>query len=536
MKRCLVWVVVLMLVGALTGPVLAQEPVKGGILRLRVPRELTLPELPPYAQAGGPELSWPVFETLVWLDADTLNYTGCLAESWETSDFQTWVIHLRPNAVWHDGEPFTAADVVFSFELVSNPAVPAVQMYSIDLIQGYKAYQEGKAEHLSGIEVIDDHTVKITLTKPSPQFLLTLARVPMLPAHILSSLPVEANMEWEFWDHPIGTGPFKFGEKKAGEYMRFDRFDNYWRGEPYLDGIVFRVYKEKGTFLLDLQAGRVDGTSLVYPFSLTDDERESIKSNPNLRYFKRPGFTVRGLVFNLNRLPNPEVRRALMLALDVPELDKIIGLVDPTRSVFAEPRFRSPKVDKNFVYSPDEARTILEREGWDFNRELRVITYYTTKPYRDLLAAIQAYWAQIGVKSSVSHVEVPTFVDTWYRKKEADILWCGFGQLPGFPSCEETFFSSQRMYPDGANISYRNPFADCLLNCMRNTADIEDKITLAHHFDEFAYNEFYHAVFYASVEESVISSRVHNFRMWLTVLAMDMKIDQWWVEPASSGG
>lgn len=530
MKR---WWIVLLAIALAGAVAVAQEPVKGGILRLRVPRELTLPELPPYAQAGGPELSWPVFETLVWLDADSLNYTGCLAESWETSDFQTWILHLRKNVKWHDGEPFTATDVVFSFELVSHPSVPAVQMYSIDLIEGYQAYRDGHAEHLAGIEVVDDYTVKITLTKPSPQFLLTLARVPMLPAHILANLSVEENMEWDFWDNPVGTGPFKFGEKSPGQYIRFDKFSEYWRGEPYLDSIVFRVYKEKGPFLLDLQAGRVDGTSLVYPFTLTDAEREAIKNNPKLRYIRRPGFTVRGLVFNLNRLPNREVRRALMLALDVPELDKIIGTVDPTRSVFAEPRFRSPKVDQNFQYDPDEARAILEREGWDFNRELKVVTYYTTKPFRDLLAAIQAYWAQIGVKAKVSHVEVPTFVDIWYRKKEADILWCGFGQLPGFPSCEETFFSSQRMYPAGANISYRNPIADCLLNCMRNTADVEDKIILAHHFDEFAYEEFYHAVFYASVEEAIISSRVHNFRMWLTVLAMDMKIDKWWVEPTS---
>lgn len=514
-----------------SGIAVTQEPVEGGTLILRVPRELTLPELPPYAQAGGPEIAWPVIETLVWLDADSGEYKGCLAESWETSDFKEWTVNLRQGVKWHDGEPFTAEDVVFSFNLVANPAVPEVQMYSLNLVEGYEEYQNGKIDSLTGITAVDENTVTITLTKPSPQLLLTFARVPMLPSHLLKDLPVEENMEWDFWKNPIGTGPFSWAKRVPGEFVKFDKFADYWRQEPYLDSIVFKLYKEKGPFLLDLYAGRVHGASLVYPFTLTDDERETIKNDPNLQYLHQPGLTVRGLVFNMERMPNKEIRKALMLALDVPELDKIIGTVDPTRSVFAEPRFRSPDVDKAFKYDPEQAKQILEKEGWDFDREIKLVTYYTTKPFRDLLAAIQAYWARIGVKTKVFHMEVPVFIDTWYKKHDADILWAGFAQLPGFPSSEETFWSSDAMYPAGANISYENPNADEMLDQLSSTIEPQEKVELAHRFDEFAYNQFYHAVFYASMEEALINTRVHNFRMWLTVLAMDMKIDQWWMEP-----
>ena len=531
LRRMLIGLFVLVLVGSLVGIAVAQTPVKGGILKLRVPRELTLPHLPPYAQAGGPELSWPIFQTLVWLDSDTLTYTGCLAKSWDTTDFQHWTIHLRQGVKWQDGQPFTARDVAFSFNLVANPAVPAIQMYAIDMIEGYQDYQAGKANGLAGVKIIDDYTVQITLTKPDPQFLLTMARVPMLPAHLLANLPVAQNMQWDFWNHPIGTGPFEFAKKVPGEYIQFDRFPGYWRGEPYLDSIVFRVYKEKGPFLIDLHAGRIDGSSLIYPFTLTDSERQAIINDPNLTYIKKPGFTTRGLVFNTNRLPNTEIRKALVMALNIPELDKIIGTVDPSRSAFAQPQFRNPSVEHNFVYDPKQARNILEQQGWDFSRTLNVVTYYTTKPYRDLLAAVQAYWAQIGVKSTVSCVSVPVFVDTWYKKKAADVLWAGFGQLPGFPSCVQNFWSSQDMYPAGGNIGYSNPVADCLLNGMAQTTNLKDKVALAQYFDKFAYSQYYRVVFYTSVVEAVINKRVHNFRPWLTVLAMDMKIYQWWMEP-----
>lgn len=533
MKRYFVLTLVFVLIASLfSGVAIAQEPTEGGDLILRVPRELTLPDLPPYAQAGGPELSWPVFETLVWLDAETAEYTGCLAKDWETEDQKTWTIELREGVKWHDGEPFNAEDVVFSFNLVSDPAVPQVQMYTLNKIVGYEEYTEGNADTLEGVKALDSHTVEVTLKDASPQFGLTMARVPMLPKHKLEDLNRENNMEWDFWRDPVGTGPFSYGERSAGEFIRFEKFEDYWRQEPYLDSITFRQYKEKGPFLLDLYSRRVHGTSLVYPYTLTDDELENVKSDPDIDYLTRAGMTVRGLIFNVNEMTNKRVRKALTMALDIPELAEIIGTVDPTRSVFAQPKFRSPEVDENFVYDPEKAKQILEEEGWDFDREIKLITYYQTKPFRDLLAAIQAYWSRIGVKVNVTHMDTSVFVDTWYKQKDADILWAGFGQLPGYPSSEGTFWLEDQMYPSGGNISYTDPKAEEFMDKLSTETDSEAKVDLAHQFDEFAYDEYYHVVFYSSVEEALINSRVHNFNMWWTVLSMDMKLDQWWMEPA----
>lgn len=511
----------------------AEEPVKGGRLVLATPREVELPYEPPHAGAGGTEIGFPVFEKIAWYQPESGEYEGNVAKSFETDDFKTWTINLREGVKFHDGESVDVEDIEFSINLCAHPDAMSYQMYDIDKIKGYEEYQEGDVDQLSGLKKLDDTTLEITLTEPAPRFQLTLTRVPVYPRHLLKDLPIDDIMDWDFWEDPIGTGPFQFVERESGEFLRFERFSDYWRQEPYLDEIVFRLYKDKGPFLVDLYAGRVHGKPILYPFTLTEGEREEIQEDSNLNYISRPGTTVRGFQFNTDRMDNKRVRKALILALDIPELNEIVGNVDPTRSDFAEPRYRSPEVEEAFQYDPEKALEILQEEGWDFNREVEIITYYETKQFRDLLAAVQAQWESLGIKSSVQHMSPAAYSTFWRDEQNKDILFCGFSQLPGFPSSQQTFYHSEKMYPAGSNITYENPKADELLDKMANAESDEEKIPIAHEFDELSYDEWYWITFYASIADSVINTRVHNFNSWFTSLTMDLKIDQWWMEPES---
>jgi len=514
----------------LTGWAVAQTDavVEGGTLILRAWK---LPTMATGTIAGAPDTTWPVMEPLVKYDGKA--YIPLLAEKIDVSeDLRTWSVTLRKNVIWHDGHPFTAQDVVFSYNLLANPEVPDMQMHALDKVVGYDDYQRGEIDHLTGVKILDEYTVQFELSESTSQFMLTLARLHILPSHILKDVPPEDYVGNDFFNHPIGTGPFKFVRRVEGQYAEYERFDAYWRGTPHIEKLILYVYSDKAGYMSDLLKGKVLGGT-VYPFELTEADLNLIKSNPDLQLMLEPAVTWRGLVFNLNRMPNRNVRRALVLALDIPALAKIIGeppTTNPTRSIFAEQIFRNPAVDQAFQYDPELARQILEEEGWDFSREIKLCTYYTGSVWRDLLMAIQSYWSAIGVKCSIVQFEgTPTFIDQWYVKQNYDVLWCGYNQLPGFPSCMSLWFSSSRMYPQGGNISYHDPVADSLLDAMAKQVDPEGKTFYSQLLDLLAYNEYYVVTFYIAGGWQPVSKRLHNYRAVGDVY--DKAAHTWWLEP-----
>lgn len=529
MLRKVSLMLVVLLLG-LSGWVIAQNntPIDGGTVVLRAWK---LPTMATGTIAGAPDTTWPVMEPLVKYDGKA--YIPFLAEKIDVSkDLRTWTITLRKNVTWHDGQPFTAQDVVFSYNLIANPQVPDMQMYAIDKIVGYSDYQQGTIDHLTGVKMLDKYAVQFELSEGTSQFMLTLARLHIVPYHILKDIDPKDYVGNDFFNHPIGTGPFKFVSRVEGQYAEYERFDVYWRGRPHISKLILYVYNDKTGYMSDLLHEKVlAGT--VYPFDLATEDLDQIKSNSNLELALEPAVTWRGLVFNLNRMPNRNVRKALILGLDIPELAKIIGTpptTNPTRSIFAEDIFRNPAIDQAFHYDPKLARQILEKEGWDFNHEIKLCTYYGGSVWRDLLMAIQSYWSAIGVKSSIVQFEgTPTYVNQWYVKHNYDVLWCGFNELPGFPSSLATFFSSNRMYPHGANISYNDSVADSLLDTMAKCVNPDEKILYSQLLDLLAYNEYYYVTFYIAGGFQPVNKRLHNYRAVGGVY--DKAAYTWWVEP-----
>jgi peptide/nickel transport system substrate-binding protein len=188
------------------------------------------------------------YSKLVLYDVNFTAVQGELAESWDVSaDGTQYTFKLRPGVTWHDGQPFTSADVKFTIELAKNP--------------DSASYIGAKFSGVTAIDTPDDQTAVITLGTPNASLLDALTFLVMLPKHALESIAPADLVQSDWWrTNPIGTGPFKWSAYKPGEYVELVAYDGYWRGRPKLDKIINRFFPEAGSAVIALRSGEIQFT------------------------------------------------------------------------------------------------------------------------------------------------------------------------------------------------------------------------------------------------------------------------------------
>ena len=289
-------------------PATAQTPKPGGILNL--PQRGDPAQGFAIHETGTIDVVWPgspCFNNLVVFDPlkkqesiDTI--IGDLAEKWSWQDnYRNLVFFLRKDVRWHDGKPFTAQDVKYTFDMVRGAPDAKGRLR----VNPRKLWYE----NVEAVEAPESHTVVFRLKRPQPSLLPMLASgySPVYPAHV----PVA-----EFKTRCVGTGPFKLKEYKPGEYVEYVKNPDYFvKGRPYLDGIKFVIIRDRSTQIAALQAGQLDEAGSGWnqanaetakagaPKLVTLISESGVNDNV-LVNFKRPPFT------------DPRVRRAINLALD----------------------------------------------------------------------------------------------------------------------------------------------------------------------------------------------------------------------------
>lgn len=226
---------------AVSGVALAQQ--HGGTLRITTAPEPTILANALSSVPSTNEISTKIFEGLLEYNSD-FQPQPSLATDWSVSDDGLAVtFNLREGVVWHDGKPFTSADVQFSLT---------------DLIKNYHPQGKGNLGVVSEVETPDEHTAIVRLAHPSVPFMRALSSlsVPMVPRHIYEGTDYRNNPANVA---PIGTGPFKFGEWVKGSHVTLEKNENYWReGMPYLDGMIFRFIPDSATRSAALEGGEID--------------------------------------------------------------------------------------------------------------------------------------------------------------------------------------------------------------------------------------------------------------------------------------
>src|SRR4051794_7426381 len=300
--------------------------------------------------------------------------------AWDEESGRKLTFKLREGVKWHDGKPFTAADVKCTWDLLLGRANDRLRL------NPRKAWYR----NLDEVTTSGDYEVTFVLKRPQPAFLALLASgfSPVYPCHVPAK---------DMRQRPIGTGPFKFVEYRPNESIKLAKNPDYWKpGKPYLDGIEYTIIRNQSTWILALGAKQFDrtGPGFVAPALM----KEIKQAAPEMSCHIDSWNTTRTLITNRNAPPfdNPEIRKAIALALDRSEFIKIIGegegYVGPTMQPPPEGVWGMPPdmVKTLFGYSADieknraQAREIMKTLGYGPEKRLAVtVTTRNVAAYRD---------------------------------------------------------------------------------------------------------------------------------------------------------
>lgn len=360
------------------------QPQRGGILI--VGQDVVPNGLEPHLNTATPFVSQMIFEHLysglLRLDAN-LQPQPDLAERWETTDYQTFVFHLRPGVKFHNGRELTADDVVYSLDRLMDAA-------KNDRPRGWLRD--------ATVQAVDRSTVRVTLPRPDAAFLVRLANP---DSAIVAREVVEqyGNLQ----QVAVGTGPFRLVEEVPGVQVRLERYADYhFPGLPYLDGITFRMITDEPTRLANIRSGDVQATRLYDPRNA-----RVLQSNADVTVLDGPSLTRDLVRINVTRPPldDVRVRQALSLALNRDEIVRgavfgagaKLGSIAPPLKDWALPTDSLPWSQ----HDPARARELLAAAGQASG--LRLTIKASPNYPQDVAAAqiIQNQWRAVGVETEV---------------------------------------------------------------------------------------------------------------------------------------
>lgn len=416
-----------------------------------------------------------VYSPLFSLDS-SLQLQNELADHFEVSDDgKEYTIHLRSGVTWHDGQPFTADDVVFTIRSIQTPD------YGSPLLTAFQ-----------GIDIsrVDDLTVLFKLKQPYAPFLSSLT-VGIVPQHVWESIPPKNAALAEQMLKPVGTGPYRFSEittrRKTGEIisLHLTRHQAFYGQQPYLDDIVFTFYPTHEETFQALTSGRADGLGFL-PLPLLDQAKQR-RALITKRLFLPQYFA---LFFNQEKQPllkNAAVRSALAAALDREHIvHEALHIEGQALSVPLLPH--PPITPDELPLSPPDpaaARTLLEEAGWkdvdndgvrEKNDQRLHLTITTTDwpEYVKTAELVQQQWRAVGVETDVKAVGAGTVQQSIVRPRDYDVLL--FGEiLSALPDPYPFWHSSQAKSP-GLNLSLlQDKDIDRLLEEARQSSDPEQQ-------------------------------------------------------------
>lgn len=305
-----------------------------------------------------------VYGRLVTLD-EKQGYVPSLAKSFEYSaDGKSLTLKLRDDVKWHDGEPFTAADVVFTYTAIASGDYPLDTPAFAAQLEGFEAYNSGAAETISGITSPDDQTVTFTFKAPYAAALAHFADRPVLAKHVWESTPVAQWAEaTDLLRNPIGTGPYKFSEFVSDQYVSLVRNDDYFGGAPKIETLIFKVTNAQ-TAQTELLNGELDIAELS---SWNQGDLRTYEDN-GAKIIEQTG--VGGQYLTLDntdtRLADPRVRQALIHAINRQGIvDSVLyghGIVFNSNAHPDSPYY--PTDLDTYPYDPAKAEELLAAAGW----------------------------------------------------------------------------------------------------------------------------------------------------------------------------
>ena len=464
-----------------------------------------------------------IYNGLIKYDKD-MNIIGDLAESWGVSPNGLVItFHLHKGVKWHDGHPFTAADVLYTYRVTTDPKTPTA--YAGEFLKVKKA------------EVLDDYTFRVTYDKPFAPALVSWG-TSILPRHLLEGSDITRS---PLTRHPIGTGPYIFKEWLAGQKIVLVANPAYFEGQPYISGYITRIIPDMATMFLELRAQGIDYSDVLSPLQYTRQTENNLFRN-NFNKYRYLAFKYTYLGYNLkNQLfTDKRVRQAISYAINKEEIISgvLLGLGKSATGPYKPGTWAYNSNVKIYNYNPQKARELLKEAGWkDINGDgilekdsqpfvFELVTNQGNETRQKCAEIIQRQLAEVGIKVKIRILEWAAFVNDFINKRRFDAVIMGW-TIPPDPDAYDVWHSSKTSPEELNFISYKNQEVDELLEKGRSTFNQQERKKYYDRFQEILAEEQPYTFLYVPDELIIINNRFRGIEP--APIGLDYNFIKWYV-------
>lgn len=344
-----------------------------------------------------------VYEGLVRRTVD-MGVEPALAHSWEFIDDRTIEFYLRDDVYWHNGEHFTAHDVLYSYQRLLDPDFGSPGRSRLQMID------------IENVELVDDYTIRIPTYEPFSALLTYLAHSASL---LVNQKAIEQYGD-RSGENPVGTGPFQFVEWRPGDYVLLEKYDDYWRGPAQVEELQFRVIPEATSRTIELETGGVHVSRSIQRVDL-----DRVEANPNLELHLYEVLRINYMYFNCQRPPfdDVRVRQAVSYVLDQTEITAAVygPLASPARGFLNSSIWAfNPEV---YMYPRDieKAKALLEEAGYG-DGFTASITINDDDARRMISEMVGFQLGQLGIQTSIEVYEWGAYLDRTAAGTDTQIM------------------------------------------------------------------------------------------------------------------
>jgi len=450
-----------------------------------------------------------------------MNIVGDLAESWDiSSNGLVITFHLRKGVKWHDGKPFTSADVLYTYQATIDPKTPTA--YAGDFLKVKK------------VEAPDDYTFRVTYDKPFAPALISWSSA-ILPRHLLEGKDITKS---SLSRKPIGTGPYKFKEWVTGQKIALVSNPDYFEGQPYIDGRITRIIPDSATMFLELRAQNIGMMGLT-PLQYTRQTENNLFKN-NFNKYRYLSFAYTFMGYNLKNplFADKRVRQAISYAINKDEIISgvLLKLGKPANGPYKPGTWAFNDKVKVYNYNPQKALALLNEAGWKktggeglLKKDgepfiFEIVTNQGNETRQKCAEIIQRQLKEIGITVKIRVLEWSAFVTDFINKRRFDAVILGW-TIPLDPDAYDVWHSSKTAPEELNFISYNNPEADEMLEKGRSTFDQKERKKYYDRFQEILAEDQPYTFLYVPEALVIINKRFrgiepapigleHNFIKW----------------------
>ena len=412
-----------------------------------------------------------MFLPLMDLDKD-MNFEGMLADSITAEDGSNFLVHIDDQAVWSDGTPVTADDVIYTALRICSSVIGNVaMMYYVFEGVGDDGFVEAGADHVEGITKVDDKTVRFTTKAPMSliTFKASYARYLMpLPKHVIENISEENLMSDPWFNKPdVVSGPYRVTEFDRDHYVAYEVNKDYWKGAPKIDRLNIKIV-EGSQLYAGLKSGEIDVTQNTMS-SIPLEDYESVQSLENVNVSFGDPITNQSVFIRTSNIPDAKVRQAMLYAIDRRQiLDQLLKGNGEVSEGFLSSA--SPYFDESITpvtYDPEKAKTLLEESGWDKNKTIKFCIDSGDSTFVNAASVIAAQWAAVGIKADIQTMDIHTLLGN-ANKGDFDVMAVQYTYPPVDPYADVAWL----LGGEGSWTEYSNDKVNEALSKVQLSSDI----------------------------------------------------------------